>query len=539
VHVRSVVVRNFKRFSDLTIEDIPATARLVVLVGPNGSGKSSLFDAFMVWHGLNGRGAMYESTYHDKVGFPIEPSWAGKIRVEFHEGHPLPPTERRDLFYFRSPYRNQSDFSAEGIQRVADPLEEQRFRRMIDSDISVAANYRRAVSAAVGAVFDPKNDEARVTEVRETLVGPIRDSMSRVFGDLRLAGLGDPLGVGTFVFDKGASAGFLYKNLSAGEKAAFDLLLDLHIMRTTFTDTVYCIDEPESHLHATLQSALLAEMRGILPDRSQLWIATHSVGMLRAAQELWAEDRGGVVFLDFMGRDFDAQVTMRPAAVNRQLWKRHFDAAIGDIAELVAPDHVILCEGAKAGKGDRDEFDARCYRAIFGESHPDVEFISAGNHHEVAGDLRGLAAALTGLLSGIIVTRLLDRDDMSPVEIAQLEERGVRVLPKRHLEAYLLDDAVLEELCRDLGHVELIDKVLEIKESALADSRAAGRPLDDLKAVKGQVYVGLKKILPLSGRGNSADAFLSDTLAPLMPRAVNLYKELEDAVFGALTPPGT
>ncbi len=39
-------LRNFKRFSDLTIDKIPETSKLVLLIGANGSGKSSIFDGF-------------------------------------------------------------------------------------------------------------------------------------------------------------------------------------------------------------------------------------------------------------------------------------------------------------------------------------------------------------------------------------------------------------------------------------------------------------------------------------------------------------
>ena len=43
--IASIHLQNFKRFTDLKIQNIPATAKLVVLLGPNGCGKSSVFDA--------------------------------------------------------------------------------------------------------------------------------------------------------------------------------------------------------------------------------------------------------------------------------------------------------------------------------------------------------------------------------------------------------------------------------------------------------------------------------------------------------------
>ena len=48
MRITRVHLRNYKRFTDLRITDIPQSARLVVLVGPNGSGKSSVFDAFLL-----------------------------------------------------------------------------------------------------------------------------------------------------------------------------------------------------------------------------------------------------------------------------------------------------------------------------------------------------------------------------------------------------------------------------------------------------------------------------------------------------------
>lgn len=46
--IKSLQLKNFKRFADLTLQGIPGNYRLVLLIGSNGSGKSSVFDAFEV-----------------------------------------------------------------------------------------------------------------------------------------------------------------------------------------------------------------------------------------------------------------------------------------------------------------------------------------------------------------------------------------------------------------------------------------------------------------------------------------------------------
>ncbi len=56
--------------------------------------------------------------------------------------------------------------------------------------------------------------------------------------------------------------------------------------------SLYRIDEPEIHLNTKVQRTLLRELFRLIPENSQLWLATHSIGMVRAAQEILTEPPG-------------------------------------------------------------------------------------------------------------------------------------------------------------------------------------------------------------------------------------------------------
>ena len=69
MRIRSIHLKDFKRFTDLTIKGIPDAAKLVILVGPSGSGKSSLLDAINTW-GKNHHS--YDIEYYRKDGQPTD-----------------------------------------------------------------------------------------------------------------------------------------------------------------------------------------------------------------------------------------------------------------------------------------------------------------------------------------------------------------------------------------------------------------------------------------------------------------------------------
>ncbi len=385
MHIRRLHLRGFKRFHDLTIE-VPGTPRLIMMCGPNGMGKSSVIDALRLWHAGHGSGEGWfiDESYHRKTGEPVI-DVNQMVEVEFVEPAPAEP---RKLMYARTAYRHEPDFQSGAVQRMGQLFDAPRARRMIEPESKVSDNYQRLVSATLDDLFSGNYDADSVATLRDKHIGRIRDAMLELFPNLELQGPGDPIGGGTFYFRKDGKPEFHYKNLSGGEKAAFDLLLDLVVKSAAYDDTVFCVDEPELHLNTRLQAALLDAMLKLVPPTGQLWIASHSIGMMRRAQELHRADHTNVVFLDFEDRDFDEAVTMTPTRPDRDFWVRTLRVALGDLADLVAPDRVVLCEGRPAGGANiaKAEFDARCYRQIFAVEFPRTDFVSVGNAADVHQD---------------------------------------------------------------------------------------------------------------------------------------------------------
>ncbi len=359
--------------------------------------------------------------------------------------------------------------------------------------------------------------------------------MQRLFPDLTFVGVGNPLDQGTFHFDKGTIKNFEYLNLSGGEKASFDLILDFVVKRRSYLDAIYCIDEPETHLNTRIQGALLQELLELLPGDSQLWIASHSIGMMRKARELYDADPSSVVFLDFSGHDFDLATAIEPTKPTRAFWANVLHVALDDLASLVAPREVVICEGNPVTpvRGKNVEYDARVYSTIFADEMPDVTFVSAGSANQVSGDFLALATTLPKVASGMSVRRLIDLDDHAPADVIDYKQQGITVLGRRHIEAYLFDDEVLKALCDSVGKSADAPAVLSAKNQAVANSVARGNPPDDIKSAAGNIYTETKRILGLTQAGNDRHAFARNTLAPLIKPGTTMYAALKQDIFGS------
>lgn len=528
--ISSIRLQGFKRFTDLSLTGIPASAKLVLLVGPNGSGKSSILDGLIRWHReKTGLGHSGDHEYYNKS------DQQGRVEVVPHGAAAV----SRSSLYARTAYRNDPDFRADGINDQGDPVERRPFSRMIEDDKTVASNYQRLVLDTTASVFSDENADKSGREIADALIGGIRDSMLRVFGDLTLNAIHNPLGPGTgsgsFYFGKGDVGSYNYKNLSGGEKAAFDLILDLHLKKPHFPDAVYCIDEIESHLHTRVQGALLRELVEIIPDASQLWTTTHSLGVLRAAQELEVAAPGSVCLISFDGVDSDVPAELGPTSLGRAAWEKMLSITLDDLSERVAPEVIVVCEGSSVG-GRRQDFDADVYERILGTHEPRLTFVSGGNAHQIAQTGNSIRGILERVVPGTRVVALADRDDKTAAEIAEYESNGGIVLSKRNIESYLLADDVISAFVERQGQPEQVAAALEAKRRALSGSVDRGNAPDDLKSAAGETYNGLRRLLGLQQQGNSADAFMRYTLTRFVTPGSDTYEALKSDIVGRVLP---
>ena len=537
MRLKSARIRNFKRFVDLSIQGLPPDVKLVVLLGPNGCGKSSLFDAFqseLRIPYLFGMNPELERYYRRaSVDVPVQNH---QVDLEFHGGPPTSAETYKGSLYLRSAYRHEASFTNTKIQQQPTVLDRPSVRRLIDTDQTVKDNYERIAWRLLEQVT---TSGLTTDSIMEATIGDLQRSLETVFGDICLDAFVANPQTGTFTFSKGASKNFLYESLSAGEKAAFDLLLDVVVNRRAFDPALYCIDEPEAHLGTRLQGRLLEELCRLVPGDSQLWLATHSIGMVRTAQAIGVENPGQVVFLDLgfgpdgEARDFDKPQTIEPAVPDYAFWSRHYGVALDDVADLLAPDCIVLCEGSTTG--DEPALDETCYNAIFVREFPRTRFVSVGPVTKVEKRLGDLLPLLERIVGGTSVIRFRDRDDVTLGELEDKQAEGVRVMSAfRNLESLLLSDGVLSRLCALHERADCFDEVRKARDDALTRARArASHPSDDLRPAVQAVHHAAKSTLGLDRPGGSKYGFLRYVLAPLVTEDTLEYRQLKRDIFGS------
>jgi predicted ATPase len=520
MRIKKIRLLEFKRFDDLTIDLGDDPHKIIAIVGPNGSGKSSVFDAFeeqQKKYKRANRNLGWE--FFSKIAYALGAarrtnSYDSARAVQIFKSDNTTRFDNKS-FYIRTAYRFTSRLVVESIKAQPDILNDLgRPASSSDLDNRLQENYERLLGRAFKEFFDERSTKTG-SQVREDLIGHINTILENIL-DIRITHIGDvSSGRGQLFFKKETSTDFPYENLSSGEKEVIDIVIDLIVKTPEYNDTVFCIDEPELHLNTAIQRKLIIEIEKLIPDNCQLWVATHSIGFLRALQ---TELRDKSQILDFSEKDyFNGVKTIEPIKTTRTNWQRIFKTALEDITGLMAPEKIIYCEGRSepGSNGDEEGLDAIIYNHIFAEEFHDTLFVSAGG-----GDVQANSAIalriITKAFSGVELKILKDRDTLTNEERdAFLRESPThKMLIRREIENYIFDKEVLREFC---------SKCLTTFDENRYDRLVNDIEMQDLKPVQQQIQSAC-------GVSGNINEFKKD-LAKNIYKSMTIYSALKTLIF--------
>ena len=534
--ISKVKIKDFKRFKDLTLDLGNTPAKIIALVGTNGCGKSSVLDAFIacgrdhggyvgdfstpkIFYRTDNKNAyeLISIEYLDNKGNVIDNS-------KLYHNHEFYKNNKEIIFSFRSPYRYNTKLNITET-KATQPIEKNSDGAScsLNLDSKVENNYRRLLGFYNNVMI---KEDIKPSEARVKVIGLLNESIRNCL-DLEITDLGNvELNNGTLSFKKSDSdITFSFDSLSAGEKEVVDILLDLFLRREKYKDSIFLLDEPELHINTSIQRKLIIEIDKLIGDGGQIWIATHSIGFLRAFQEELSGKCQVIHFENNMKFASEA-ITLTPVANNRTTWKSIFGTALDDLTGLIAPNRIIYCEGRDEPRQDGSErgLDAQVLNNIFNREYPDTVFVSSGGNTEL--DQRSsIALAILGkVFPDMEIWVFKDRDmasgklvsESDRTEYLANQNERFRVMKRWEIENYLFDEEVLRKYC-----------VLNEKEFDEAKYKQNFTDLID-SDVKSKFSL-IKSICSIS-TPISSDNFKIN-LSKLVTPDMNIYQELESCIF--------
>lgn len=486
MRIKEISLKNFKRFTDLTIKDIPESAKLVLLIGANGSGKSSVFDAFNLSSDAKPPSIKYytkgNSFFQVNIIFD-----RGKIKIDEisnllplsnhnetsislspigKDSVPLSPISDSDLREISGDVVTQlkmkSLFLGRSSIRILPKISKGQGGHIIGYDldrpltfIEPDLRFNEDVTAYSKSINEPLRERlfkgngsgADNSEIFREYISPLNESLKYIFGKenkvgIELSGLKDATVdyPPNLIFKKG-NYEMPYDLLSHGEKQIIILLLDFIVRRNYYQDSIYFIDEMDTHLETSIQKRLIKDVvEKWIPEGSQLWTASHALGFIE-----YAKTSSHSEILDFDNLDFDVPQVITPSPKDNP---DVYEIAVGKefLPSLFAGYDFVFVENS----------DKEVYSQI---EMPKTIFIRANDKNDVVHK----AGEIDSIYKGVV-----DRDFLSDDDVAQIKAhyKKIYVLEYYSVENYLYHPDNLEEYCRgkkDFDKQAYINKIVEIK----------------------------------------------------------------------------
>lgn len=530
--VKKLQLKNgYKRFFDLTIDLGDSPKKIIALVGPNGCGKSSVLDGMLfhanAYHPIGNKGAKdYEYHSMNKVpNFNYQ-----NVIIDFTDGNfntiyqnKQAEGKEKTIFSFRSPYRYNSNLKVNESRALPEiRLNNYGATTSSDLDEKIEDNYRRLNIKYNKYLHDT---DCKPSQAKQKIIGDLNASIKKCL-NLEISSVGDiEASQGTLYFKKpDHPTEFDFNVLSSGEREVVDILLDLYLRADEYVDTIFLLDEPELHIHTGIQKKLLIEINHLIGENCQLWVTTHSIGFIRALQEL--KDECQIIqFTDGMNLA-SAAYTLTPERKSAKKWKEIFAIALDDMVDLIAPKRIVYCEGKDqpGPNGQERGLDAQVLNNIFSEKYYDTLFVSSGGNTELDERSQIALAILMKVFPEIEILLLKDRD-ISSGKVTSEHDREIylqnnpsnhRVLKRWEIENYLYDKDVLKKYCSANS--------LNFNESEY-DAFVSSIENQNLKDQTGRIkkYCGINTSINPKTFKLSLSAFLAEDMS--------VFMELEDCIF--------
>jgi len=495
--IKTLNLKNFKRFSDLTIDlsnpendDLP---KLVLLIGANGSGKSSVFDAFETINTITKQpnfpfttaSGLISGKYYSKnsntfcVNIEFNSGFVDLNQLNYNDTTYNTSLKSVPSFYGRSAFRYTPDITKTTIGTTASAgNDSDRPKKYTDFDTSRLVNDLDTFVVLQLEALNQENPSVktefnkRFNQAFENIFG-YEKGISLNYVGYKTPADGKPF---QFFFKKGDSD-FDYNLLSAGEKMVFELLFNLYSRSSLYQDSIVFLDEIDLHLNTSLQASLLKEItENWIPEKSQLWVASHSLGFIDYARKY---DRGAII--DFDSLDFDTEKTLKPKQADEfDVYDVVFGSKNQYLIDFIKSNTVktFVCEGSNVEIFSKYDLNKVVFTDKFGKDKTYKRAVINISDNE-------------GLFG------LIDKDYLTDLEVEKLksEHQRLYILEYYCLENYLYHPKNILEKYPTINVGEYKNSIIDLKNekidylvSNIALSRNTYKILDDQESL-------IKKIL--------------------------------------------
>ncbi len=240
---------------------------------------------------------------------------------------------------------------------------------------------------------------------------------------LRLAGINLEIYLkkGELFAKKPDSVEYSIVQLSDGEKNV--LLLCCNIL-TEKEGTVFFIDEPERHLHKSINSKLLRNLFALRVDCFFV-VATHEIYI--------PIDNGASAIILVRKSYWDKQ--------NVKSWDTDYIEEVNNIPEdfketiLGGKKRIVFVEG-----NNSNSLDYSIYQIIY----PEITFKPVKNCRKVIESVRGMKNSSS--IHHVIAYGIIDKDDRTDKQIADFLQEGILALPYYSVESIYYSPSVIREI---------------------------------------------------------------------------------------------